>query len=164
MIFFELLGLNFDFASLISFFVGIFAGCALLGIIYAILVVSSLKSKKYVVKSAVVDVTDEMILEIISNSKKVFSDKKIKGAKNSISHCFSICTNMVVDIATKFFPKSKHPAAELTIDEILELSIYISNRINSIVDRPGLRMVKKFNLSTILSLGLSTMLLILFEI
>ena len=153
MIFFELLGLNFDFASLISFFVGIFAGCALLGIIYAILVVSSLKSKKYVVKSAVVDVTDEMILEIISNSKKVFSDKKIKGAKNSISHCFSICTNMVVDIATKFFPKSKHPAAELTIDEILELSIYISNRINSIVDRPGLRMVKKFKLSTILSLG-----------
>ena len=153
MILFKLWGLDFDFASLISFLVGIIAGCALLGVVYAILVVSSLKSKKYIAKSVVVDITDEMILEIVNNSKKVFSDKKLKGAKNSISHCFSICTNMVIEIATKFFPKSKHPAAELTIDEILELSIYISNRINSILDRPGLRMVKKFKLSTILSLG-----------
>ena len=142
MIAFQLWGLDFDFASLISFLIGIFAGFALLGIIYAILVISSIKSKKYIVKSNVVDITDEMILEIVDNAKKVFSDKKIKGAKNSISHCWTICCNLVVDIATKFFPKSKHPAAELTIDEILELLIYVSNRVNEIVDRPGLRMVK----------------------
>lgn len=153
MILFELWGLDFDFASLISFFIGIFAGCALLGIVYAILVLSSLKSKKYVTKSKVVDITDEMILEIVDNSKKVFVDKKIKGAKNSISHCWSICCNLVVDIATKFFPKSKYPAAELTVDEILELLIYVSNRVNEIVDRPGLRIVKKIKLSTIIALG-----------
>ena len=153
MVAFQLWGLDFDFASLISFLIGIFAGFALLAIIYAILVVSSIKSKKYIAKSNVVDITDEMVLEIVDNAKKVFSDKKIKGAKNSVSHCWTICCNLVVDIATKFFPKSKHPAAELTIDEILELLIYVSNRINEIVDRPGLRLVKKLKLSTIISFG-----------
>lgn len=153
MILFQLWGLDFDFASLISFLIGILAGCALLALIYAILVISSIKSKKYVNKTTVVDINDEMILEIVNNSKKVFSDKKIKGAKSSISFCWEVCTNLVFDIATKFFPKSKHPAAELTMDEILELLIYISNRINEIVDRPGLRVVKKLKLSTILSLG-----------
>ena len=153
MILFKLWGLDFDFASLISFLIGILAGCALLALIYAILVISSIKSKKYVNKSVVVDITDEMILEIVNNSKKVFSDKKLKGAKNSVTFCWEVCCTLVIDIATKFFPKSKHPAAELTIDEILELLVYISNRLNEIVDRPGLRMVKKLKLSTILSLG-----------
>ena len=153
MILFKLWGLDFDFASLISFLIGIVAGCALLALIYAILVISSLKSKKYINKSVVVDITDEMVLEIVNNSKKVFSDKKIKGAKSSIAFCWEVCCTLVYDIATKFFPKSKHPAAELTIDEMLELLIYISNRINDIIDRPGLRMVKKLKLSTILSLG-----------
>ena len=153
MLLFKLLGLDFDLASLISFLIGIFAGFALLGILYAILVLSSLKSKKYIARSKVVDITDEMVIEIVDNSKKVFIDKKIKGAKNSISHCWTICCNLVVDIATKFFPKSKYPAAELTIDEILELLIYVSNRVNEIVDRPALRMVKKLKLSTIISLG-----------
>lgn len=153
MIVFKLWGLDFDFASLISFVIGIFAGFALLAIIYAILVVSSIKSKKYIAKTKVVDITDDMVLEIVNNAKKVYSDKKIKGAKNSVSHCWSICCNLVLDIATKFFPKSKYPAAELTVDEILELLVYISNRVNEIVDRPGLRMVKKLKLSTIISLG-----------
>lgn len=153
MVLFELWGFNFDIASLISFIVGIFAGCALLALIYAILVVSSLKSKKYVVKSNVVSITDEMVLEIVNNSKKAFSDKKIKGAKSTIGHCWTVCNNMVLEIATKFFPKSKHPAAELTIDEILELCVYVSKRINEILDRPALRLVKGLKLSTILSLG-----------
>ena len=41
----------------------------------------------------------------------------------------------------------------MTIDEILELSIYVSNRINSILDRPALRLLKKLKLSTLLALG-----------
>ena len=150
---FKFCGFDFDIASLISFIIGIVAGCALLALIYAILVVSSLKSKKYIVKGNVVDVTDEMILEIVNNAKKAFSDKKIKGAKSTIGHCWTVCSNMVLEIATKFFPKSKHPAAELTVDEILQLCVYVSNRVNEIIDRPALRLVKGLKLSTILSLG-----------
>lgn len=144
---------DFDFSSLIAFIIGLFAGCALLALVYSIMVVSSIKSKKYVVKAETVDVSDEEIKEIIENAKKAYNDKNLKGAKSSVSHCGVLCKRLVNDIARKFFPNSKRPIAELTIDEILQLSIYVSDRINEILDRPGLRLVKKLKLSTILALG-----------
>ena len=153
MILFELLTVNFDLASLIAFVIGIFVGCALLALIYSILVVSSMKSQKYVVKAQTVDVTDEEIKEMIENARKVYNDKSLKGAKSSVAHCSAVCTNLVTDIARKFFPKSKRPLAELTIDEILNLCVYVSERINGILDRPGLRLIKKLKLSTLLALG-----------
>lgn len=153
MIIFKIWEFNFDIASLIAFIVGIFVGCALLALVYSILVISSLKSKKYIAKSNVIEVTDEEIKEIVDNAIKSYSDKKLKGAKNSISHCTTICMNLVTDISRKFFPKSKRPFAELTMDEILSLFIYVSNRINDIVDRPALRLVKSLKLSTILAFG-----------
>lgn len=153
MLLFELWGFNFDLASLISFLIGIVVGCALLALVYSILVVSSIKSRKYIAKSNVVDVTDEEIKEIIDNARKAYSDKNLKGAKSSVSHCTNICVSLVTDIARKFFPKSKRPIAELTIDEILSLCVYVSERINTILDRPGLRLIKKLKLSSVLALG-----------
>ena len=64
-----------------------------------------------------------------------------------------ICIAMANDISRKFYPKSKRPLAELTIDESLILVKYISDRINEIIDRPALRLVKGIKLSTILALG-----------
>lgn len=150
---FKLWIFDFDISSLIAFLIGIFVGCALLALVYSILVISSIKSKKYLAKSNVIEVSDEEITEIIDNARKTYNDKSLKGAKSSIAHCTTVCTNLVTDIARKFFPKSKRPLAELTIDEILELSIYVSNRINSILDRPALRLLKKLKLSTLLALG-----------
>ena len=153
MILFELWGINFDIASLISFLFGILVGCALLTLIYSILVVSSIKSKKYITKSKTIEVTDEMVKEMVENARKAYSDKTLKGAKSSIAHCTTVCTDLVTDIARKFFPKSKRPLAELTIDEILSLCVYVSERVNIILDRPGLRLIKKLKLSTLLALG-----------
>ena len=79
---------SFDFASLIAFIIGIFLGCALLALIYSILVVSSIKSKKYVVTAANLDVTDEEVKEIIDNAKAQFKDKNLKGSKGYQAYLF----------------------------------------------------------------------------
>ena len=152
MINFKLWIFDFDLSSLIAFLIGIFVGFALLAIIYAILVVSSLKSKKYVVEVQNNEVTDEEILLIIKNSQKAFKDKGLKGAQPTINYAIEVTLNMAKDISRKFFPKSKRPFAELSVDELLRLSVYISNRINDILDRPALRLLKKVKLSTILGL------------
>lgn len=150
---FKLWIFEFDFNSLVSFLIGILFGVSLLALLYSLLVVSSIKSKKYVVKTKNETVTDEEIMEIINNATLQFKDKSLKGAKNTIGYCWNICSNLTQDIARKFFPKSKRPFAELSVDELLLLAIYISNRINELIDRPGLRLVKKVKLSTILALG-----------
>ena len=144
---------EFDLASLIAFVIGVFLGFALIAIIYSIMVVSSMKNKKYVVKAVNTDVTDEEIKEIIDHAIMQFKDKDLKGSKATMFHCKDVSFAMASDIARKFFPKSKRPLAELSLDEILKLSVYISERINKIVDRPGLRLIKQVKLSTILSLG-----------
>ena len=94
-----------------------------------------------------------MIKELIEDARKAYSDKSLRGAKSSVAHCTTICTDLVTDIARRFFPKSKRPLAELTIDELLNLCVYVSQRINAILDRPGLRLIKKLKLSTLLALG-----------
>lgn len=143
---------NFDFNSLFAFIVGIFLGFALLLLIYMLMVLLSIKREKHSNKINK-EVDEEEIKEIIKNAQIEFKDKKLKGAKSSISHCYNTSLFLVKDISRKFFPKSKRPFAELTIDEILRLAVYFSNRINELIDRPALRLVKKVKLSTILSLG-----------
>jgi len=150
---FDLWIFHFDITSLISFFVGIFVGCALLCLVYVILVLFSLKSKKYVITGPNQNVTDEEIKCIIDNSTQAFKDKELKGAKGTIAYTKDICISLVKDISRKYYPKSKRPFAELSIDEVLKLAIYVSNRINELVDRPALRLLKKIKVSTILSLG-----------
>ncbi len=153
MFIFKLWIFEFDISSLIAFLVGIVVGFALLGIIYAILVVSSLKSKKYVIAAQNADVTDEEILLIIQNSQKVFKDKQMKGTQPTINHAMDVTMKMAKDISRRFFPKSKRPFAELSVDELLRLCVYVSDRINAILDRPALRLLKRIKLSTILGLG-----------
>lgn len=153
MVFWKIWVFDFDLTSLIAFLLGIVLGCVLLGIIYSILVVSSLKKKKYVVKAKNTDVTDEEVKEIIDSAILQFKDKDLKGSASTINHCKEICIFMTTDIARKFFPKSKRPLAELSLDEMLSLAVYVSDRVNEIIDRPGLRLMKQVKLSTILSLG-----------
>jgi len=150
---FKLWIFDFDLTSLVSFIIGILFGCALLALVYSVLVVTSLKRKKYVISAQNNEVSDEEVKEIIDNSIKQFKDSSLKGSANVVEHCRDICFNLVVDISRRFFPKSKRPFAELSVDEILKLAVYISDRINEIIDRPGLRGIKKLKLSTILSFG-----------
>lgn len=153
MLLFKIWFYEFDWSSLVTLLVGVFLGCALFSIVYSILVVSSMKRKKHVVNAVNIEVTDEEIKEIIDNAIMQFKDKDLKGSKATLIHCKDVCFAMASDIARKFFPKAKRPLAELSLDEMLKLSIYISDRINEIVDRPGLRLIKSVKLSTILSLG-----------
>lgn len=153
MINFKLWIFEFDFSSLIAFLIGIGIGFILFGIIYAIMVLVSLKSKKYVVSVQNTDITDEEILLIINNTQKAFKDKELKGAKPSISYASDLIMNLVKDISRKFYPKSKRPFAELSVDEILSLLVYVSKRLDTILDRPALRLLKRVKLSTILGLG-----------
>ena len=153
MLLFKIWFYEFDWSSLVTLLVGVFLGCALFSIVYSILVVSSMKRKKHVVNAVNIEVTDEEIKEIIDTAIMQFKDKDLKGSKATLIHCKDVCFAMASDIARKFFPKAKRPLAELSLDEMLKLSIYISDRINEIVDRPGLRLIKSVKLSTILSLS-----------
>ncbi len=144
---------NFDLSMLFSFLFGVAIGIAIFALIYLLLVVSSMHKKNYIVMTQVKDVNDEVILEMINETQKVFKDKKLQGEASTIGYASTLSTNLVRNIATAFFPKSKHPIYELSVDEVILLFVYVSKRVDEILDHRGLRFVRKIKISTFIGLG-----------
>ena len=153
MLLFKIGPLNFDFSSLIALLIGIVLGAAIVGIVYLVMVLNSIKRSRYVVSSNEINVDDEKIKAIIQNAFQEFNDKNMKGKDQIIGYTVEICKSLALDISQCYYPKSKMPYAELTIDEILMLMHYVSLRIDEMFDRPAIRLLKKIKLSTILTAG-----------
>ena len=148
--------INIDFSTIISFLIGVIFGATLICLIYALLVVASLRNKKFIIKTDADTLTTKEVKEMILESQKNFKDKDLMGSNSKISHCKDICTGLVYGIATRFYPNSKYPLLELSVDEALILSSYIRKRIEEILDRKVLRLLKKMKISTIFDLTQKT--------
>lgn len=142
---------DFNLGMLFSFLLGIGIGMAILVLIYIVIVLSSFNKQKFIVKSAEV-VDDEVIKEVIKMTQEAFKDKKLRGKENEFIYCKNLCGDLISDIATRFFPNSKRPLLELSIDEVLMLSVYISNRLDEVLSHRGMRALRKVKISSIMQL------------
>ncbi len=138
-----------DFTTIASFFIGILLGAIITCAIYAILVLGSLRNKKFLIKSEDDSLTTTEVKSMIFEAQKSFKDSSLRGDNSRVAHCKDISIDLVYGIATRFFPKSKHPLLELSIDEAMMLTIYIENRVDEILNRKFLRLLKKIKISTI---------------
>lgn len=138
-----------DFTTIASFFIGILLGAIITCAIYAILVLGSLRNKKFLIKSEDDSLTTTEVKEMIFEAQRSFKDSSLRGDNSRVAHCKDISIDLVYGIATRFFPKSKHPLLELSIDEAMMLTIYIENRVDEILNRKFLRLLKKIKISTI---------------
>ncbi len=147
-----ILSLTFNFSILISFLIGVGIGLTLAVFIYLILVLTTMKQKKFIVKTKVNDVSETDILKLIEDAKFQFKDEKLRGDTNYFSYGYDISKNLIISIAKKFYPKSKHPLCEISVDELLMLGVYISKRMDEILDHKGLRFLRKVKISYVLGL------------
>lgn len=143
--------IKFDWSVILSFFCGVVIGFIILFLIYLLYVLINVKKKNKLVLSKE-DVSKEKALERIMKTKDAFKAKKTKGSK-SISYTYNLCMKLVVDTASDFFPHSKHPLFELSIDEMMRLVEYIRKRIDEMLDYKGISLLRKIKVSTILNLA-----------
>lgn len=147
---------DFNFSSLISFIIGIFMGIIILLLIYAIMVISSLGNKKFIIP------TDNDTFELrdvkvmVEQAQAAYKNKELRGKKSRPGYCFDLVKDLIYGIAYVYAPKSKYPIFELTLEEEILLATYISNRINELLDRKGVRLLKKLKVSQIMSLTKKT--------
>ncbi len=141
---------NIDFTTILSFIIGIFLGAILICMIYALFVLASLRNKKFIIKTEEDNLTTTEVKDMIVTCQKSFKDKGLRQELSRVAHCKNLCTSLTYGIATRFYPKSKHPLLELSVDEVMMLTIYIENRIEEILNRKGIRLLKKIKVSTIL--------------
>ncbi len=143
--------IQFNLSLLFSFLIGVGVGLAVMSVGYLILVLSSMKSEKYIVETQVKDVNDQEIFDIIKETQEMFKDENLKGIQSNIAYAKDLSVELVLNIARKFFPESKHPLYELSINEVLMLGTYISKRLDEVLDFKGLRILRKLKISTIVS-------------
>ncbi len=157
LILFKLFGfINFEFMTILSFILGIFFGMVILSLLYALFVVASLGDKKYQLKAENDTLTEARAKEMIEQARRAFKDKNLRGKLSKAQHFRKLSYDLVYGIASSFYPSSKHPFFELTISETIELLDYVSKRLDEILDRKAIRLIKKFSISQIIDVSLQT--------
>jgi len=146
------LNIEFNIGTFVSFLLGIFLGLVIAVLIYLLLVLTTMKKDKHIFKPQVKDVDSNEIVQLISDAQIEFKDNKLRGEQSYIGYAVDISKKMIIEIAKKFYPKSKHPLLEISIDEALMLFTYISKRLDDLLDHNGLRFLKKFRISFIVGL------------
>jgi len=123
---------RFDIGYLIVFLSGIAFGFLLLLLLYFYTLLKTMQSKRFYRKAVEPDIDEEEIKLLIKDAQALFKDKKLKEEVGLVSHVRTISMDLAKDIAVKFYPNSKYPLLELTIDETLMLGHYITDRVDKI--------------------------------
>ena len=153
MFLFKLWIFEFDIATLISFLVGILFGVILVFLMYALICVASIGSKKFIVKKQNEGYDLEQVKTLIVKAQEEFKDKGLRGSTPKFNYCVRICKDLAYGIAASYYPNSKYPLLELSVNEITMLLEYIKERLEEILNRRALRLLRKFKISTIVDMS-----------
>lgn len=146
--------IDFNLGSLVIFLSGILFGLLIFGLLYLYSVLRTLREKKYIVESTLAnEIKEEDIKEIIKEYQEEYLSQRKSDNKELAENAMKDAVFGVVHtIATKFFPNSKRPLLELTIDESIMLMRYITARVDNLLGYRGLRILRKLKVSYIMNL------------
>ena len=148
--------ITIDFATIISFLVGVLMGFIILLLVYALAVISSMKTKDFISKTDADDLTTLEVKDMVLQTQKAFKDKTLRGELSRISYCTNLSKDLAYGIAVRFYPDSMHPFLELSINELTLLTGYITSRVDEILNHRGIRKLRKLKISTIVNLSTKT--------
>ena len=145
--------LNFDFSALISFLIGTGFGFLTLLLIYLYAVIKSLNHGLKLRSTDEQDIDEEEIKMLIKDAQKEFKNKEERVTVGYAKHLGNITRELTIDIAKKFFPKSKYAYLELTIDETLLLNHYITNGLSEIMKGKIFNLTRGWTISKIVEMN-----------
>ena len=144
---------NNPFESLFPFIVGAVFGFVVCLLIYALIIVSSFKKTKKNASNNVLNVEDEVISGIITNQKNKYIEESSFASTSQKVECLKEnCIDLVNEIASSYYPNSKYPIYELSIDELILLTRYISDRIDGLFSGRILRKLKDLKVSSVMKM------------
>lgn len=144
-------GIKFDDLSPLIF--GILIGFILAVLIYVMFIFTSFKKNEKQAKKVNITLDDQEIALIVTNAKnKYLEETSAKLSAQKFTYIGELALEIISDIASKYYPKSKHPIFELTVEELFILNHYITDRIESMFSGVVLRKFKKMKISTVLNL------------
>lgn len=137
-----------DWKYLFVFMTGILFGFLFMLLLYLYTVILSLRKKvKY--KKSPIEIDALEIEMLIKDAQEQFKDKDLRKEVGFGTHLKNISFALAEDIAKRYYPTSKYPLLELTIEEALELTNYISDRVNEFLSAKILSPLKRRTLANL---------------
>ncbi|MDD4184566.1 MAG: hypothetical protein PHI01_04060 [Candidatus Izemoplasmatales bacterium] len=135
-----------------NFVLGMLTGFVLLTLTIALLLVGGRRSRKKILMSREAPLDDKTVRAIVEEKQKELIDT-VKFTDNAYFRvALDLSMELMQEIAHHYFPDSKYPMYELSIQEILDLTAYVTKRVEKIVDGKFLRLFKNSRISTIINI------------
>lgn len=138
----------FDWKYLIVFLTGIMFGFLFLLLLYLYSVLLSFRKKRKYQRTPLE--IDELEIEmLIKDAQDQFKNKELRKEVGLMSLLKEVTLDLSTDIAKIYYPTSKYPLLELSVDETLLLTHYISERINDFLSAKLLAPLKRRTMAQI---------------
>lgn len=138
-----------DISNIINFLLGIVTGLITFTAVYVYLLVRGKNININEIKTPEIDVEVEE-LEFIIHRKQRKLRTNIKSVGNIGKYTFELSYELIEEVAEYFFPNSPHPMLELSVNELLDLSHYITDRIDELLEKPLLKNTKNLRITKIM--------------
>ncbi len=136
-----------SFGGIINFLFGVAFGFTIFSLLYVYFIVRgkavSLKDDEEAVES----VDQEQLKALITDKQNSFKRMYKKTNKGFGKVLFDLSYELVDEISSYYYPRSKYPMLELSVDEMLMLNNYITNRIDGILEQPVLKNTRNVRIS-----------------
>lgn len=148
------LGKNFSWASVIVLLTGILIGFVLSLAVYLIIFVASIRSENKRLDNInentdLENLQSELALKIDEIKLNFLNDSTGLSTKEKTQMLGSIIYQTVNVVASSYYPESKYPIYELSIDELIVLLKYLSNRLDEVFSKRILRLFRKMTITQV---------------
>lgn len=145
-----------NWASIFTFLFGICCGIVLLTLVYLLSTLKKIDKEAIIVGKEINKISSDEMKQIVEQDIKEAQNKfiELRKEENGISWetIKNVNLEMMNKIASHFYPESKQPLTELSIEELILLDRYIMDKLELILNKVKINMFKKLKLSTILKL------------
>jgi hypothetical protein len=146
------ISLIIDWRAIQYFVLGIITGIILLILSIAFILSRSerIKTKNRLGQTVALD--DKVVLDMVE-SKQDQLDKTVKLTDGGyFKVAVDLSLELSEEIARYYFPKSRFPIYELSIQEMLDLNFYITKRVEELMNGKFFKLFKNYRIATILDI------------
>ena len=142
-----------SFRDVTNFLLGIITGFILLGLFITFVVSTSSRRKQRKRLLSLPEMIEKKEIFNMIEAKQQQLLETVKLTDNAyFKVAFELSFELAEEIARYYYPKSKYPMYELSIEEILELNYYITKRIEKLINGKVLKHFKGYKISTIIDI------------
>ncbi|MFK5884141.1 MAG: hypothetical protein QM489_07385 [Candidatus Izemoplasma sp.] len=143
---------DINFVGFINYFFGMFTGFVLFTIIYTYFMIRGKNINLDEIKHPNIDVEEDELRDMIIAKQKKFKRHRKISDQGIAKLTFELSFELLDEIAKYFFPDSKYPALELSVNELLNLNHYITDRVDEILEKPILKNTKKMRIVRVMEM------------